>query len=154
MKFGFVIPHNWGLENPQDVLDIATGAEERGFDTVWVNHHILTSGYILDRLDDRPYYDGLTVLTYVAALTKNVRLGTSVLVLPYLNPMVLAKTPCDPGLYVGRQAHGWRGGRCIAPGVCCSRQRLPASRGLYRREHRHNERAVDTARPQLRGQVL
>ena len=92
MKFGFVIPHNWGLENPQDVLDIATGAEQRGFDTVWVNHHILTSGYVLDRLGDRPYYDGLTVLTYVAALTSKVRLGTSVLVLPYLNPMVLAKT--------------------------------------------------------------
>ncbi len=92
MKFGFVIPQNWGLENPQDIVDIGVRAEELGYDSVWVNHHILNVGYIRDRLEDRPYYDALTALTWVAALTERVRLGTTVLVLPYLNPLVLAKT--------------------------------------------------------------
>ena len=92
MKFGFIIPHNYGLGNPQDVLDIATKAEELGFDSVWVNHHVLHAGYILDRLGDKPYYDCLTVLTYAAAITRNIGLGTTVLVLPYFNPLVLAKT--------------------------------------------------------------
>ena len=92
MKFGFIIPHNWGLENPQDLIDVAVRAEQAGFDSVWVNHHVLNAGFILDRLGNRPYYDTLTVLTYVAALTRNVRLGTTVLVIPYLNPIVLAKT--------------------------------------------------------------
>ena len=92
MKFGFIIPHNYGLSDPQDVLDIAVKAEELGFDSVWVNHHVLHAGYILDRLGDKPYYDCLTVLTYVAAITSRVGLGTTVLVLPYLNPLVLAKT--------------------------------------------------------------
>ena len=50
MKFGFIIPHNYGLSDPQDVLDIAVKAEELGFDSVWVNHHVLHAGYILDRL--------------------------------------------------------------------------------------------------------
>ena len=67
-------------------------AEELGYDSVWVNHHILNVGYIYDRLENRPYYDALTFLTWVAAMTKRVRLGTTVLVLPYLNPLVLAKT--------------------------------------------------------------
>ena len=92
MKYGFVIPQNWGLENPRDVVDIGVRAESLGYDSVWVNHHILNIGYIRERLDDRPYYDALTVLTWVAALTERVRLGTTVLVLPYLNPLVLAKS--------------------------------------------------------------
>ena len=92
MRFGFKIPHNWGLENPQDLIDVATRAEALGFDSVWVSHHVLRTEHILARLGDRPYYDALTVLTYAAAVTKRVRLGTSVLVLPYFNPIVLAKT--------------------------------------------------------------
>ena len=92
MRFGLVLPNNWGLEDPQDMLDIAVAAEHLGFDSVWVNHHVLNVGYVLDRLDNRPYYDTLTVLTYVAGLTSTVRLGTSVLVVPYLNPLVLAKS--------------------------------------------------------------
>ena len=92
MKFGFVIPQNWGLSDPQDVVQFGVRAEELGYDSVWVNHHILNVGYIYDRLEDRPYYDALTVLTWVAARTERVRLGTTVLVLPYLNPLVLAKT--------------------------------------------------------------
>ncbi len=92
MKFGYVTPQNWGVENPQDVVDLAVRAEELGYDSVWVNHHILNVGYIYDRLEDRPYYDALTFLTWVAALTERVRLGTTVLVLPYLNPLALAKS--------------------------------------------------------------
>ena len=92
MKFGYVTPQNWGVEDPQDVVDLAVRAEELGYDSVWVNHHILNVGYIYDRLQDRPYYDALTFLTWVAALTERVRLGTTVLVLPYLNPLVLAKS--------------------------------------------------------------
>ncbi len=92
MKFGYVIPQNWGLPDPQSVIELGVEAERLGYDSVWVNHHILNIGYIRDRLDDRPYYDALTVLTWVAARTDRVRLGTTVLVLPYLNPLVLAKT--------------------------------------------------------------
>ena len=92
MKFGFIIPHNFGLDDPDDVLNIGKRAEELGFDSVWVNHHILNVGYIFDRLGSKPYYDAMTVLTWVAAHTEKVRLGTTVLVLPYLNPLVLAKT--------------------------------------------------------------
>ena len=92
MKFGFIIPHNFGLDDPDDVLNIGKRAEELGFDSVWVNHHILNVGYIFDRLGSKPYYDAITVLTWVAAHTEKVRLGTTVLVLPYLNPLLLAKT--------------------------------------------------------------
>ena len=91
MEFGFVLPNNWGLDDPTAVTDLAVEAEQRGFDSVWVNHHVVNVGYIEERLDTRPYHDALTVLTWAAAKTDRVKLGTSVLVLPYLHPMVLAK---------------------------------------------------------------
>ena len=92
MKFGYVTPQNWGVPNPQDVIRLALDAERLGYDSVWVNHHVLNVGYIYDRLEGRPYYDALTTLTWIGALTERVRLGTTVLVLPYLNPLTLAKS--------------------------------------------------------------
>lgn len=92
MKLGFVLPNNWGVSNVNDVVDLAVEAEERGLDSVWVNHHVLNVGYVEDRLGDGPYHDALTVLTAAAVRTERVKLGSSVLVLPYLHPMVLAKS--------------------------------------------------------------
>lgn len=81
-----------GLSDPTDVISLAVEAEDLGIDSVWVNHHIINIGYIGERLNDRPYYDALTILNFVAAKTESINLGTSVLVLPYLHPMVLAKS--------------------------------------------------------------
>lgn len=91
MKIGFVLPNNWGLDDPSAVVALGVAAEDRGLDSVWVNHHVINVGYIADRLQDRPYYDALTTLAWVGARTERIALGTSVLVLPYLHPMVLAK---------------------------------------------------------------
>ena len=42
-------------------------------------------------MDDKPYYQPLATLSYISATTENILLGTSVLVLPYHNPVELAK---------------------------------------------------------------
>ena len=47
--------------------------------------------YVGMRLGDAPYYDSLLSLTHLAAVTSSIRLGTSVLVLPYHHPVTLAK---------------------------------------------------------------
>jgi probable F420-dependent oxidoreductase len=91
MQFGYTLPNNWGVADPADVVGLAPLIEAGGYHSVWVNHHVLNVGYVADRLADRPYYDALTVLTWVAAQTSRLRLGTSVLVVPYLNPVGLAK---------------------------------------------------------------
>jgi probable F420-dependent oxidoreductase len=91
MRFGFVLPNNWGIDDVAAVVDLARRAEDAGFDSVWVNHHLLNVGYVGERLGQRPYHDAMTVLTWAAASTSHVELGTSVLVIPYLNPFVLAK---------------------------------------------------------------
>ena len=92
MKFGICLPNNWGVEDVRSIFTLATSAEELGFDSVWVSEHVFNVDYVYERIGSRPYYDPLAVLSYVAAITNKVSLGTSVLVLPYHNPIRLAKT--------------------------------------------------------------
>lgn len=91
MNFGFSLSNNQGLENVHDVISVAARAEELGYDSVWASDHVFNVSYVYERLGNRPYYDPLTILTFAAAQTSRVTLGTSVLVLPYHNPMRLAK---------------------------------------------------------------
>ena len=91
MHIGVTIPNNWGIADPRQVLALGPLAEALGYDSLWVMDHLLNSGYIRDRLHDKPYYHPLATLSYLAATTKLIKLGTSVLVLPYHNPVELAK---------------------------------------------------------------
>jgi probable F420-dependent oxidoreductase len=91
MKFGFSLSNNQGIDDVQAIVRLAIQAEELGFDSVWASDHIFNVSYVFERIGDKPYYDPLTILSYVAAVTTRIRLGTSVLVLPYHHPMRLAK---------------------------------------------------------------
>jgi probable F420-dependent oxidoreductase len=91
MDFGFVLPNHVGIEDPFEVVSVGVHAEAAGFDSLWVNHHVINAGYVRERLGTRPYHDALILLTWLASKTHHARLGTSVLVLPYLHPMVLAR---------------------------------------------------------------
>src|SRR5688572_3678406 len=91
MKIGFSLLNNWGIDDVQALVGLAVRAEELGFDSVWTHDHVFNVGHVFDRIGGRPYYEPLTLLSFVAARTRRVRLGTSVLVLPYHNPIRLAK---------------------------------------------------------------
>lgn len=91
MRFGFVVPNNVGIADPIALIELGVYAEALGFDSIWLNHHVLNLGYVAERLGNAPYHDALTLLTWLATATSRVQLGTSVLVMPYLHPMVLAK---------------------------------------------------------------
>jgi probable F420-dependent oxidoreductase len=91
VRIGVSLLNNQGIENVHALVDLASRADELGFDSVWVHDHVFNVGHVLDRIGGRPYYEPLTLLSFVAARTRRVRLGTSVLVLPYHNPVRLAK---------------------------------------------------------------
>ena len=73
MKYGFVVPNNVGVEDVNEVVRLGVKAETLGFDSVWVNHHILHVGYVKDRLDTRPYQDALVTLTWIASQTSRIQ---------------------------------------------------------------------------------
>jgi len=93
MRFGYVTPNSWGLDTPHEVVELAVQAEQLGIDSLWASHHVLHRGFVADRLEHRrPYHDPLVMLAAFATATSRARLGTSVLVMPYLHPMPTAKT--------------------------------------------------------------
>jgi probable F420-dependent oxidoreductase len=103
MKFGVALTTRGRDATAETLARVSRTAEECGFDSVWVTDHIvipnrITSGYpyeatgIFDVPANEYYLEPLTVLTYLAGMTRRIRLGTGVLVLPYRNPILLAKT--------------------------------------------------------------
>lgn len=92
MKLGLALPNNQGVERVMDLVHLAREAEDLGFSSVWVSEHLWHAEYVAKRLGDRPYHEPLTVLTAVAMVTRRVRLGTSVLIMPWHHPVRLAKT--------------------------------------------------------------
>jgi len=92
MHIGYNIPSNQGVEDPNDLVSLAVLAEKLGCHSVWVSEHLFHSAYVAERLGDRPYHDPLTILTAAGCATERVRLGTSVLVLPWHEPPRLGKS--------------------------------------------------------------
>ena len=93
VQYSFRLPNADYLGFPattEAIVQTAVKAEELGFDALFVNDHVI--------VDDSPrseswrnVYDPMMVLSYVAACTSRVLLGTSVLIMPYRNPIVTAK---------------------------------------------------------------
>jgi probable F420-dependent oxidoreductase len=75
---------------PEGILTTACKAEALGFDAVFVNDHIIVDGSPRSAVWTNTY-DPLIALSFIAAHTTRVRLGTSVLILPYRNPIATAK---------------------------------------------------------------
>lgn len=90
MQFGMCIPHYGKPIDIPKILDTVRRAEALGFDSVWVTDHILVP-QTLEIIYRDHMLDPLAVLNYVAAITTRIKIGTSVIILPYRNPIVVAK---------------------------------------------------------------
>jgi probable F420-dependent oxidoreductase len=90
MEFGVCIPHYGKPIDIAKILDTVRRVEALGFDSLWVTDHILVP-QTLEIIYRDNMLDPLALLSHVAALTTRVKIGTSVIILPYRNPIVLAK---------------------------------------------------------------
>ena len=84
------------------VRRVAATSEEAGYDSVWVSDRAVFPTDMPDRYPDmygpgkanpdaQNVLEAMTTLSYVAGATSNVRLGISVLVLPFRHPVLNAK---------------------------------------------------------------
>ena len=90
MKFGVCLPQYGREVSLDDLRAVASDAEELGFDSVWVSDHVVTPEHLRNSIGP-VFLDAFVVLSHVSALTERVRLGTTVMVTPYRNPLVAAK---------------------------------------------------------------
>ena len=118
MKFGVCIPHYGRPIDAGGLTEMAIKAEEMGFDSVWVTDHIIVPHEIPDRGDIVYRHDmlePLALLAHLGAVTKRVNIGTSVVILPYRNPVILAKAIATADVLSGGRvifgaAVGWMEG--------------------------------------------
>jgi probable F420-dependent oxidoreductase len=89
MQFGIHLPHAGEQATPDLIRRYALRADAQGLDDVWVSEHIIVPRKSFPR--SPLFYDAVLTLTWVAAVTQRVKLGTSVLVLPMRHPLPLAK---------------------------------------------------------------
>ncbi len=90
-RFGVFLPsYIWegdGAERARGIKAFARTVEELGFDSLFITDHLLAARrfYSVDWLEP------LTTLAVAAGATERVRLGTSILIMPLRNPVILAK---------------------------------------------------------------
>jgi len=89
MKFGLLLPHFGEHASRTNVLDGAILAEQMGFDSVWVRDHLVFEPHGEMEKPNRTFYDALTTLTAIGAVTERVELGTGSLI-PFRHPLVTA----------------------------------------------------------------
>src|SRR5216117_2106739 len=100
MRYGFYLPTRGETATPEALEAIVTRGEALGFASVMIADHLVFPLEIKSRY---PYtvsgvfpgqgdaLDQLSLMAFVAAKTSTLRLVTSVMIVPYRNPVVTAK---------------------------------------------------------------
>jgi probable F420-dependent oxidoreductase len=95
VKFGLSYNTAYYGVDPDTMIALATHAEACGFESFYVPEHVvLYPGASIGSVElppSLPFADPLDCLSFVAAGTERIILGTAVLLLPYHHPVVLAK---------------------------------------------------------------
>ncbi|HEX3034676.1 MAG TPA: LLM class F420-dependent oxidoreductase [Thermodesulfobacteriota bacterium] len=110
MKFGICIPIRRNVK-PHVNIEIAKKAEELGFDSIWASDHVVVPDKYIGRFSE-VFYDPFVILASIAAQTSKIKIGTSVIILPYRNPVVVAKMVAtldvlSEGRFIFGVASGW-----------------------------------------------
>lgn len=102
MRFGFYLPNSGPTARPEPLAAIAQKGDALGFYCMVAGDHILVPREVNSpypyTADGRfhggnaaEYLEQLTLLTYLAGITSNIRLVPSVMIVPYRNPLLAAK---------------------------------------------------------------
>ena len=100
MRYGFYLPTRGGCASPEAIEAIVQRGEALGFHSVMIADHVVFPTGIASKY---PYtvsgafpgggdaLEQLTLMAFVAGRTRTLRLVTSVMILPYRNPVLTAK---------------------------------------------------------------
>ncbi|MFI9724147.1 LLM class flavin-dependent oxidoreductase [Streptomyces sp. NPDC052396] len=90
MQLGVNIPNFGPGTDPGLLRDWARITEGLGYDLLMVSDHVVVTPDVAERYPE-PFYEPFTTLSWLAGVTTRVRLGTTVLILPYRHPLLVAR---------------------------------------------------------------
>jgi probable F420-dependent oxidoreductase len=102
MDWGIHLPHMGHQASRAGLMSFAQRAEDLGYHSGWVSDHIAWPADIASKYpytpdgsfpapQNMPWLDPIGTLFFVAGCTERLRLGTTVLILPYRPPVLTAK---------------------------------------------------------------
>ncbi|MEU1283660.1 LLM class flavin-dependent oxidoreductase [Kitasatospora sp. NPDC005856] len=90
MQLGVNVPNFGPGTDPGVLREWARTAEGLDFGLLMVSDHVAVTPDVAERYPE-PFYEPFTTLSWLAATAPGLRLGTTVLVLPYRNPLLVAR---------------------------------------------------------------
>ncbi|MEU6556324.1 TIGR03619 family F420-dependent LLM class oxidoreductase [Streptomyces sp. NPDC046915] len=118
MKFGANLPNYGPATTAGTMLDWARRLEELGYHQLMVSDHVALTPEV-QNLFPAPFYDPFAVLAWLAGTTSRVRIGTTVAILAYRHPLLVARQVAtidqlSGGRFVFGAAAGWAPGEFAA----------------------------------------
>ncbi|WP_410809983.1 LLM class flavin-dependent oxidoreductase [Micromonospora sp. 067-2] len=90
MHIGVNVPNFAPGTDPGVLRQWAQTVEGLGFDLLMVSDHIAVTPDVAEQYP-APFYEPFTTLSWLAGVTRRVRLGTTVLIVPYRHPLLTAR---------------------------------------------------------------
>ena len=130
---------NFGPGTDPGVLrDWARTVEGLGYDLLMVSDHVVVTPDVAEQYP-APFYEPFTTLAWLAGITERVRLGTTVLIVPYRHPLLLARMAAN--------LNDLSGGRLVlGVGVGWARQEFAALGVEFTRRGRLTDEHLDALR--------
>ncbi len=90
MRLGVNVPNFGPGAEPDALYRWAQTVEGLGFDLLMVSDHVAVTPDVAARYP-APFYEPFTTLAWLAGVTDRIQLGTTVLVVPYRHPLLIAR---------------------------------------------------------------
>ncbi|MEV0346880.1 LLM class flavin-dependent oxidoreductase [Nonomuraea sp. NPDC050680] len=90
MRIGVNVPNFGPGTNPDVLRRWARTVEGLGFDLLMLSDHVAVTPDVAQQYP-APFYEPFTTLSWLAGSTERIRLGTTVLIMPYRHPLLVAR---------------------------------------------------------------
>ncbi|MGW4407699.1 LLM class flavin-dependent oxidoreductase [Nonomuraea sp. NPDC004702] len=100
MRIGVNVPNFGPGTDPATLRRWAQTVEGLGYDLLMISDHVAITPDVAQQYPG-PFYEPFTTLSWLAGITTRVRLGTSVLIVPYRHPLVMARMAANLDRFSG-----------------------------------------------------